>query len=290
MPLISADTGEGAAGCASGNHACRGTRPVQRIAAGRIEEDGLGTEAEQREQKGAGGGARTQVHRTHRRETPVSALGMQQTEAQQDRKRAAMRHQQVQKTRAADLREAVLGRHQEVGGQRHRLPGHHEGIGIGRQQHDSHAGEKDMELQAQQTRRGPVALTEVTAGEDRDAGRGHAEQHQKGTGERIEPETTGRTGQTEGKLELLRRRGDPDGGGGGERKTTQCAHQEERPTCEGGARRSHEARDANRPPGEERDEAGIQRRQRSIQCGTALASGVGTRSRGMRQHPDGSGV
>src|ERR1700676_2718681 len=28
MPLIKAETGEGAAGCASGNHTCKGTRPA----------------------------------------------------------------------------------------------------------------------------------------------------------------------------------------------------------------------------------------------------------------------
>src|ERR1700722_193985 len=28
MPLINAETGEGAAGCASGNHTCKGTKPA----------------------------------------------------------------------------------------------------------------------------------------------------------------------------------------------------------------------------------------------------------------------
>ena len=76
---------------------------------------------------------------------------------QQDGDGADMSDQQIQKSGAADLGDAMLRGHQEVGRQRHRLPRHHESIGIVREQYEAHAGEEQVVLQAQQSGSGSFA-------------------------------------------------------------------------------------------------------------------------------------
>ena len=72
---------------------------------------------------------------------------------------------QVMKAGAVDFGATVLSGHQEVGGQRHGFPRDHEGVGVIRQQHESHAGEEEVVLQAQKPRRGSLATSKVAGGE-----------------------------------------------------------------------------------------------------------------------------
>ena len=157
-PLISAETGEGAAGCASGSQTCSGSRPALAPKPNSASRNAI-------ERPRAG-----QHDRAHRAERVVAAAALQHAEAEQDRDRADVRDQQVEESRAADLRNAVIGRHQEERRERHRLPRDHEDVGVVGDQHQRHRGEKDVVLQAQQSRRGAFARAEVAGGEDRDPG------------------------------------------------------------------------------------------------------------------------
>ena len=89
----------------------------------------------------------------HRVERELPAAALQDAEAQQDRDRAEVRDQQVEEAGAADLRDAVLRRDQEIRRQRHRFPGDHERVGVVGQQHEAHAGEEQVVLQAEQAGR-----------------------------------------------------------------------------------------------------------------------------------------
>ena len=88
----------------------------------------------------------------------------------QDGDGADVRDQQIQKARAADLGKAVLGGDEEIRGQRHRLPRHHERVRVVGEQHEPHAREEHVVLQAEQPggvpwprRKYPAANTEIPA-------------------------------------------------------------------------------------------------------------------------------
>ena len=86
----------------------------------------------------------------------VAVAAVQHAEAQQDRDRADVRDQQVEEPRTADRRNAVVGGNQEVRGERHRFPRHHEEIRVVGEDDERHAGEEHVVLQAdeaQTTRR-----------------------------------------------------------------------------------------------------------------------------------------
>ena len=63
-----------------------------------------------------------------KREVPAATL--QHPEAQKNGDCADVRYQQVEKSGTADLWKPVLSRDQEVGRDCHRLPRHHERVGI----------------------------------------------------------------------------------------------------------------------------------------------------------------
>jgi hypothetical protein len=142
---------------------CLGQPHVQR------QEPGLGPEAEQRQAEGPGRPRRRQVCGAHRIEGELPCAALQHAEAEQDRHGAHVRDQQVQESGAADLRDAVLGGDEEVRRQRHGFPGHHESVRVVGQQHEAHAGEEQVVLQAEDARRRPLALAEIPGGEDRHA-------------------------------------------------------------------------------------------------------------------------
>ena len=113
-PLISAETGEGAAGCASGSHTCSGTSPAFAPKPNRASKKG---------DRRPGG---LELRAAHGIEGELPAAALHDAEAQQDGNRADVRDEQVEKAGAADFGDAVLRGDQEVGRQRHRLPRHHE--------------------------------------------------------------------------------------------------------------------------------------------------------------------
>ena len=158
---------------------------------------GLGAEAQQREQERGAGPEGREPGAAHRVERELPASALQHAEAEQDADRADVRHQEVEEASAADFRNAVLRRHQEVGAERHRLPRDHEEVRIVGEHHHGHAGKKDVVLQAQQPGRGAFAGAEVAGGKDRDARPGDAEQQQKEAGQRIQAQVEGQIGQAE---------------------------------------------------------------------------------------------
>ena len=116
-------------------------------------EPGLGAEAgeRQRERDARPPGAELEV--AHRLEAVVSGAGLQDAEAQQDGDRAEVRDQEVEVPGAADLGVAVVAGDEEVRRQRHRLPGHHEEVGVVGEEHQRHAGEEEVVAQALQAGR-----------------------------------------------------------------------------------------------------------------------------------------
>ena len=85
-------------------------------------------------------------------ECVITAAALQNTEAEQDRDRPDVGDDEIQKTRAADLGDAVLGDDQEERRQRHRLPGDHEEIGVIGDQHHRHRCEERVILKADERR------------------------------------------------------------------------------------------------------------------------------------------
>ncbi len=116
-----------------------------------------------------------------------------------------VRHQQVQEAGAADLGDAVLRRHEEIRRQRHRLPGDHERVGVVGQQHEPHAGEEQVVLEAHHPGRGALALAEVPRREQRHADGRAPEQRQEDAGEGIEPHVHGQVGQADSQRGALHR-------------------------------------------------------------------------------------
>ncbi len=202
------------------------------------QEPGLGAESEQREQEGGGCPGSRQRARAHgvEREQPGAAL--QDAEAQQDGDGTDVCHEQVQESRAANLRDAVLGGHQEIGRQGHRLPRDHEGVGVVGDQHESHAGEKEVVLESQHPRRGSLALAEIASREQRHAGRRAAEECQEHARKIVQPDVHGQVRQADVQGGVLHRFGEAQG-----------SHDRETDTNDRAERKQHSAdqRDAVGP-------------------------------------------
>jgi hypothetical protein len=93
---------------------------------------------------------------------------------------------EIEKAGAADFRQAVIAGHQEVGGQRHHLPGHHEGIGIVGQQHRRHAGQEQVVPEPEQGQGAGFQVPEIAPGIQPHPERRAAQQGQKEAGERVQ--------------------------------------------------------------------------------------------------------
>src|SRR5665213_1381586 len=141
-PLISAETGEGAAGCASGSHTCKGTSPAFAPKPTRASKKATAARCD----------ARCAPRIAHRIERKLPTPTLHHPEAQEYRDRPEMRHQQKDKAGTADLRDCVLCGDEKVRRQGHGLPSHHERVGIIRQQYETHAGEEQVVLQAHEPR------------------------------------------------------------------------------------------------------------------------------------------
>jgi hypothetical protein len=176
---------------------------------------GLRTESEQGEQERHRAPERRQVLGAHVGEGVVAGVGLQHAEAEQDGDRADVGDQQVQVSGLPDLGDPVVGDDEEERRQRHRLPHHHEGIGVVGQHDHRHAGEKDVVFEAEQSRRRALALPEIAGGECRHAGRRGADHEQEEAGERVEAKVEGKPGQAERQHDDLGRgehRGERDAG------------------------------------------------------------------------------
>ena len=151
-------------------------------------ESRLGPKTEKRKCECNGCPERRQGSTAHRiqRELPTSTLHY--AEAEQDTNRAEVRHQQIEKSCAPDFRDPVLRGDEEVRGQGHRLPGHHEEISIVGQHHHGHAGEKHVVVQAEQTRRSAFATTEIPRSKSGNPGTRQAKNQKEESRKRIQPQ------------------------------------------------------------------------------------------------------
>jgi hypothetical protein len=77
--------------------------------------------------------------------TPV-----QDPEAQQDRHRPHMGHEEINEAGPAVALLVVLGGHEEIGGHCHHLPGDQERIGVVGDQHQRHTCEEHVVLESQE--------------------------------------------------------------------------------------------------------------------------------------------
>ena len=98
----------------------------------------------------------------HGIESELPATALQDAKAEQDADGAYVSHQEIQETGAADFRNAVLRGHQKVRAEGHRLPCHHEEVGIVGEYYRGHTGKKYVVLQAKQPGRGALPRSEVT--------------------------------------------------------------------------------------------------------------------------------
>ena len=209
--LISAETGEGAAGCASGSQTCNGRMPA------------FAPNPKSASRNATVVHARRWLDCTHAREGVVAGARLQHAEAEQDRDRTDVRDEQVQVTRAPNFRVAVIARHEEEGRQRHRLPSHHEGVGVVGQQHERHAGEKHVVVERLQPGRRALAPADVAGGEDGNAGAHAAQQQQEECGKRVEPKMERQVGQPERENPGFRRLHEGDTSRNGQNETPRCA-------------------------------------------------------------------
>ena len=72
-------------------------------------------EAEERKQEGDGGPARVELRAAHSIESEPPTAALHDAEAQQDRNCAHVRNEQIKEACAANFRDAMLRRHQEIG-------------------------------------------------------------------------------------------------------------------------------------------------------------------------------
>ena len=188
----------------------------------------------------------------HAGEGVVAAAALQHAETQQDPDRADVRDQEIQEAGTANLRDAMVGRHQEVRRKRHRLPCDHEHVRVVGDEHQRHRGEEGVVLQAEQSRCGTLACAEVARGEDRDAAAGRAEEKQEERRQRVQPDMEGQVGQAERQDERLGRVANRDQGDCGKHEPHCSAGGEKYSPDEHQVARSHQAQHADRDPGEDR--------------------------------------
>ena len=183
---------------------------------------GLGAEAEQRQRERDRGPERRELHRAHGVEGIVAGA-VQHAEAQQDADGADVGDQQVEEAGAPDFGLGVVAGDEEIRRQRHGLPEHHEGVGVVGEQHQRHAGDEHVVIQALQPGRRAFAAAEVTGREQRDA-RGHrAQQQQEKCGQRVQAQVERQPGQTQRQHQGLRLAAERIQRGRGQDQCAQCA-------------------------------------------------------------------
>jgi hypothetical protein len=143
--------------------------------------------------------------RAHRPERVVAAASLEHAEAQQDRDRADVRDDEIEKARAADLRNPVLGRDEKVGGEGHRLPCDHEHVGVVGDEYQRHRREERVVLHRDEAGRRALARAEVARREQRYRGRRRAEQQQEERRQRVDAQVERKIGKSERQHRRLRR-------------------------------------------------------------------------------------
>ena len=212
------------------------------------QDSGLAPESDQGQKERDGRPARGRRHLPHGLKAVVAAAALQRAEAKQDRDRAEVRHQEVEIARAADLRVSMITGDQEVGRQRHRLPAHHEEVGVVGQQQQRHAGKEQVVVKALQPGRRAFAFAEVAAREQRHPGRHRTEQQQEECGQGVETGVERQVGQAQRQHSRQRRFEDRRQRHGGERQASQCADRKQHSADEADARGCQQAGQAEAYP------------------------------------------
>src|SRR4029453_1971724 len=234
-----------------GRRRCRvrfGQPDVQR------EEPGFCAEAAEREKERDAGPAAGKDHRAHRTEGVVAAAALQNAKAKQDRDRADVSDQQVEKTGASNLGNPVVGRNEKERRKRHRFPGDHEEVRIVGDQHHRNRGEEDVVLKAKEPWGVAGAGAKITRRIKRDRGTRGTEQQQEERRQRVDADVKGKFGESERQDRRLRKRADRKEGYDRQRYTDRSARREQCEADEHEAARSHETERANRDPRTDRSE------------------------------------
>jgi hypothetical protein len=222
-------------------------------------ESRLRPEAKQGEQESDSGPVRSEMGAAHRIEGELPAPALHDPEAEQNGEGPHVRDQQVKKPCTADLGQAVLSGHEEVGRQRHGLPRHHECVGVVRQEYQAHAGQKQVVLQAHQSGCGSRATAEVASREDGNSRGGGTQQDEKEARERITAHMHRQIRQAHHEDRVLGGRSDARRGHHCKRHTAQGPERKEHPTDKAEARRTQQTCDPNQGPKRQEREAGAQR-------------------------------
>ena len=143
-----------------------------------------------------------------------------------------MRDQQVQVTGAADVGLVMVAGDEEERRQRHRLPGHHEQVGVVCQQNDRHAREEHVVLQGDQRQPLGGFLAEETRRVERDPGGDRTEHQEEESREPVDPEVKRKIGQPERERHLRRLQPDRLQSESGKRKPGQRAERKRHAACE----------------------------------------------------------
>ena len=148
---------------------------------------------------------------------------------------------------------------EEVGRQRHGLPRHHERIGVVSEQHEAHAGQEQVVLEAEQPGRGPLALAKIAGGEQRNACRSTAQQHQEYAGQGIPAQVERQVGQADGQHGLFRWQPEADPRHDGQREAAKGPEWKQRASGESHAHGARQPQCTDGHPGGQQGQAGIQR-------------------------------
>ncbi len=162
------------------------------------QEPGLGAEADEREAERNTGPGRCNGYPAHRIEGERAGLPLQNPETHEQRDGADVSDHEVEEPRRADLFVAMVGRDEEVRGERHRLPRHQEGIRVVGQDHHHHGRDEHVVLEAGEAGRRRTPRPEVARRRERDASDGEAKQEQEERGETVEPQMERKVRQAEG--------------------------------------------------------------------------------------------
>ncbi len=142
---------------------------------------------------------------------------LKQDQIGQDHKGGAhVRHDQVEEAGVADVRLLVLRDDQEVGDQRHQLPGNEEEESVVGDDHERHGEQEPVRQGCQRSHGDPaVEFLEIPHGIDGGGQSGEGDGQDKKGGERVEPDRKGEKGNGRGDRGRQRLRGnqpaDPQG-------------------------------------------------------------------------------
>ena len=170
-----------------------------------------------------------------------------------------MGDQKVKEPGPADLRYAVLAGNEKVRGEGHGLPRDHKRVGIVSEEHEAHAREEHVVLEAEQPGGSALTAAEIPGREQRDPDRSCAEHREEDARQRVAAQMKWEVGEPERQDQPLGRRRESGRANRGDSQADNCSEREQSPARKPDAPRSHETRDADQHPGAQKGEARGQR-------------------------------